>query len=132
MKIDDIDNAEERQTLQTLADSYINAWSATDVDARESFVKSVYADDAEFFSSENGDLRLQGHDAIAENIGHVNERDIQGHGLTIKHVGTFVNHHVAKVTWQMLAGDGEVALAGMNVLVLDDADKIAQDLIFVC
>ena len=37
-------------------------------------VTAVYAEDAEFFSSEDGELRLTGRDAIAENIGRVNER----------------------------------------------------------
>ena len=31
----------------------------------------------------------------------------------------------------MVTGTGEVALAGMNVLVLDSSSKIAQDYIFV-
>ncbi|KJF18627.1 nuclear transport factor 2 family protein [Acidithrix ferrooxidans] len=126
--VNDIDQQED---LRALADDYIKAWSATDANTRNDLVAEVYAEDAEFFSSEDGDLRLQGRTDIAENIGHVNERDIQGRGLAIKHMGTFVNHRVAKVTWQMVTNDGGVALAGMNVIVLNSSGKIAQDFIFI-
>jgi hypothetical protein len=68
---------------------------------------------------------------MAENIGDVNERDIQGRGLVINHTGTSVNHRVAKVTWQMVTNDGGVALTGTNVLVLNSSGQIAQDFIFI-
>ena len=91
----------------------------------------VYAEDAEFFSSEDGELRLQGRADIAENIGRVNERDIRGRGLAIEHTGTLVNHGVAKVTWRMVTADGGLALAGTNVLLIGGCGKIAQDFIFI-
>ena len=94
-------------------------------------VTAVYAEDAEFFSSEDGELRLTGRDAIAENIGRVNERDIQGHSLHIEHVGTSTNHRVTRVAWRMVTGDGGVALAGANILLIDDAGRIEQDYIFI-
>jgi hypothetical protein len=121
----------QQEDLRTLADDYIKAWSSTDADSRNELVAAVYAEDAEFFSSEDGDLRLQGRTDIAENIGHVNERDIQGRGLAIKRTGTFVNHRLAKVTWQMVTDDGGVALTGMNVLVINSSGRIAQDFIFI-
>lgn len=123
--------ADMDQRKDALAKDYIGAWSTTDASIRKVLVADVYADSAEFFSSEDGDLRLRGRTAIAENIAHVNERDIQGRGLTIKHTGTSVNHQVVKVTWQMVTGDGGIALAGMNVLVLEGSGRIARDYIFI-
>lgn len=118
-------------TIEALAATYIEAWSATDAATRERLVAAAYAEDAEFFSSEDGDLRLTGRRAIADNIGQVNERDIQGHGLHIVLTGTSLNHRMARVAWQMLTPDGQLALTGMDVLVLNDDGRIAQDHIFI-
>ena len=126
-----ISDVQRQQALRELASEYITAWSTTDGNVRTDLVARVYADQAEFFSSEDGDLRLQGREEIAANIGHVNERDIQGRGLAIEHRGTRVNHRAVTVTWDMLTRDGSVALTGMNVLMLDAAGKIAQDFIFI-
>lgn len=117
--------------IETLVACYLEAWSTTDSGVRERLVATVYAEDAEFFSSEDGDLRLTGRRAIADNIGRVNERDIKGRGLGIVPAGTSVNHRMARVAWQMVTPSGGVALAGMDVLVLDGDGRIAKDHIFI-
>jgi len=127
----DMSDAQRRQTIQTLANAYINAWSTTDAAVRRDLVARVYADEAEFFSAEDGNLRLQGRLDIAANIGQVNERDIQGHGLAIEHRATTINHRAVKVTWQMVSSEGGVALTGMNLLLLNSSGEIAQDFIFI-
>jgi hypothetical protein len=123
--------AGNRAEIDRLAERYIGVWSTADATRRGDLGSAVYAENAEFFSSEDGDLRLIGRRNILENIGKVNERDVQGHGLVVRHVGTSVNHRVVKVSWQMATAQGSVALEGMNLLVLDPAGKIAQDYIFI-
>jgi hypothetical protein len=123
--------AGNRAEIDRLAERYIGVWSTADATRRGDLGSAVYAENAEFFSSEDGDLRLIGRRNILENIGKVNERDVQGHGLVVRHVGTSVNHRVVKVSWQMATAQGGVALEGVNLLVLDPAGKIAQDYIFI-
>ena len=93
--------AGDRAEIDRLAERYIGVWSTADATRRDDLGSAVYAENAEFFSSEDGDLRLIGRRNILENIGKVNERDVQGHGLVVRHVGTSVNHRVVKVSWQM-------------------------------
>jgi methionine-rich copper-binding protein CopC len=118
-------------TASTLADAYIEAWATSDDARRKALVDQVYADDAEFFSAENGDLRLTGRDAIAANIGQVNARDIQGNGLRIVHTGTTLNQGLTRVSWQMVTPDDTVALQGMDVLLTDAQGRIRQDFILI-
>lgn len=117
-------------TIEALAATYMRR-DATDATTKSGWLRLAYAEDAEFFSSEDGDLRLTGRRAIADNIGQVNG-SIQGHGLHIVLTGTSLNHPgLARVAWQMLTPDGQLALTGMDVLVLNDDGRIAQDHIFI-
>jgi hypothetical protein len=118
---------------EAFARDYIAAWSTTADTERGRLVSQLYADDATFFAAEPGDeaIALHGPAAIAENIGRVNARDIRGHGLRIEMDGFAANHDGLRVAWRMVAGDGTVALTGMNLLLRDGAGKIARDYIFV-
>lgn len=118
-------------SIEALVADYIRAWSTPEASTRSALVSAVYAADADFFSAEDGDLRLTGRGPIAENIGQVNERDIQGNGLAIVHTGTTVNHRMVRVTWQMVTPDGTNVLSGMNVLVLNHPGQIVEDHIFI-
>lgn len=121
----------DTSTATALAETYIEAWATTDDATRRALVDRVYSEDAEFFSAEDGDLRLTGRHAIAANIGQVNVRDIQGNGLHIVHTGTAINHRLIRVSWQMATPDGTVALQGMDVLLTDDEGRIRQDFILI-
>ena len=118
---------------ETFVQEYIEAWSVTDDTERESLVAKLYAETATFYSSEPGDeaVDIHGHEAIAGNIKHVNERDIQGNGIRNQLVGFAINHDMVKVSWQMIAPNGAAVVDGTSVLLLDKDGKISRDYIFV-
>ena len=112
---------------------YIEAWSTKDDATRATLVRKVYAEDAYFYASEPNDvaIKIHGLAEITANIAHVNTRDIQGNGLTIETKKFDVNYDAVKVSWQMMTGDGNVAMTGMNILLRDTSGKILHDYIFI-
>ena len=115
------------------AEEYIQTWSVTDDTLRQGLIAKLYADNATFYAAEPGDeaIEVHGHEAIANNIKHVNERDIQGRGIRNQFVSFAVNHDMVKVSWRMLAPDDAIVANGSSVLLLDEAGVIVRDYIFI-
>ncbi len=112
---------------------YIAAWSTTDADERKQLIEKVYSTSAEFYANEPGDDAAEHHglEKIYENITQVNERLVVGNGLLTESTGYSENHSALRVTWQMKTPNGDVAMKGMNFLMLNDDGKIEKDFIFI-
>ena len=123
----------EKTNLEQLVKNYMEAWSTTDADLRKILIEKVYAPTADFYAAEPGDPAVEHHGAeeIFGNITQVNERLVVGNGLITESTGFSENHEVLKVTWDMKTPDGKVVMKGMNILLLDESGKIAQDYIFI-
>lgn len=117
--------------LETLVQNYIEAWSTTDAARRTAVIADIYAEDAAFYAlSPAGPVECHGHEEITSNIAQINERDVQGKGLTISLGGFTAHHDIVRVTWSM-AANGNTVMQGMDVLLLNEAGKIAKDYIFI-
>lgn len=120
-------------TNETFAQEYINLWNTIDDNQREEAVKTLYAADAVFYATQPDGKGMQaaGHEAIVGNIKTVNERDIQGKGVSNQLVSSAANHDVVKISWQMVTPDGTSVMNGASVLMCDEAGKIVKDYIFI-
>lgn len=119
--------------LDVLANHYIDAWSTTNGETRKSLISKVYSTEAEFYANEPGDEAIKhvGLDAIFQNISQVNDRLVTTNGLITKLISFSKNHDVLRVSWEMITTDGEIALKGMNLLLLSPTGKINKDYIFI-
>jgi hypothetical protein len=117
---------------ETFARDYIAAWSTEDDATRAKLVAELYAKDASFYAHEH-DVPVECHGIveITAYIKQVNVRLVQGAGLETKGTGFSANHAALKVSWQMLKGEGNVVMTGMNMLLRNQSGKIVQDYIFV-
>jgi hypothetical protein len=122
-----------KTNLVQFSKDYIEAWSTTDANERRKLIEKVYSTSAEFYANEPGDNAVEhlGLEKIYENITQVNERLVVGNGLITENTGYSKNHNTLRVTWQMKTPTREVAMKGMNFLILDKEGKIEKDYIFI-
>src|SRR5690554_1956901 len=123
----------EKEALRIFVNNYIQAWSTTNPEERKLLVEKVYTSFAEFYANEPEDdaVAHQGVNKIFENISQVNKRLVVGSSLITECTGYSENHNTVRVTWQMKAPDGNIAMKGMNFLQLNHSDKILKDYIFI-
>lgn len=127
-------NAKMTKTnLDQFTKDYIEAWSTKDSTERQKFIEKVYSTSSIFYANEPGDesVEHQGLEKIYENITQVNERLVIGNGLITESVGYSENHNTLRVNWQMKTPNGDIAMKGMNFLILDKSGKIEKDFIFI-
>lgn len=119
--------------LEQFAKDYIETWSTTNATERQELIEKIYSTSAEFYANEPGDEAVEHHglEKIYKNITQVNERLVVGNGLITESTGFSENHSTLRITWQMKTPNGEVAMKGMNFLILDQSGKIKKDFIFI-
>lgn len=116
----------------SFAHRYVSLWATIDADQRHQLIGDLYAEQAEFFTpDETDDINIIGREAIEANIAHVNERDVQGHGLKIEFRDAVTNNSLTRVRWTLIAPDGSTAAPGEDLLTFDEHDQIASDHIFI-
>ncbi len=122
-----------KTNFEHLANDYIKTWSTSNAKERQTLIEKVYSMSATFYANELGDdpVECHGWDKIYNNITQVNDRLVVGNSLKTERTGYSENHDTLRVTWQMKTPNGEVALKGMNFLVLNSAGKIEKDFIFI-
>ena len=123
----------EKMNVEQFVNHYIEAWSTQNTQLRNKLVKQVYSEQAEFYADEPGDEAVAycGLDEIYTNISQVNERLVVGNGLITESKDFSENHETVRIRWQMKKPDGEIALEGMNLLLLNENGKIEKDYIFI-
>lgn len=119
-------------TDDQFARRYVELWATEDPADRHRLADELYTEDAAFFApGDPEDIALAGRPAIEANIAHVNERDVQGHGLGVEFVGAITNNELTRISWRLVAPDGSTAAPGSDLLTLDDNGRIATDHIFI-
>lgn len=123
----------EKMNIEKFVIDYIEAWSTMDSLLRKQLVEKVYSEQAAFYANEPGDEAIEHHgiDAIYTNISQVNERLVVGNNLITESTGFSENHEALRVSWQMKTPNGEIALKGMNLLMLNESGEIKKDYIFI-
>ncbi len=110
----------------------IAAWSTQDSDQRRRLIEQLYAEDAEFYAEPGDDpVQRRGRTEIMDNITQVKRRVTQGVGLTTESTGFAENHDLLRVSWKMTAPDGNVAMAGMNLLIRNSDGVVVRDYILI-
>lgn len=123
----------KKMNVENFVADYIETWSTQNSKSRQQLVNKVYSEKAEFYADEPGDEAVKhfGLDAIFTNITQVNERLVIGNSLITESTGFSKNHKAIRVSWQMKTPTGEVAVKGMNLLILNESGKIKKDFIFI-
>lgn len=108
-------------TITTTIDTYLDAYLEPDTTKRVALIEQIFAAGAQIF------------DPPIEGAGHTGINDmfvaVQGQfaGHTFRRsTGVDTHHGIARYGWELVAGDGSVTLAGMDVAVVDDDGKLSR------
>ncbi|PYC85056.1 polyketide cyclase [Streptomyces tateyamensis] len=108
--------------LQQLAEQYLATWNATDADERRKLVEEFWAADASYTDPL---VEAVGRDAVHATIGAV-QTQFPGLVFTLGAAGVDAHHNLARFTWELApAGAAEALVIGFDVLVADEAGRIA-------
>lgn len=101
-------------------EGYFACWNATDPAARASAIERTWTDGARYVDPL---ADVTGHDGIAAMMTAVGEA-YPGH--TFRLAGPIDAHHdVARFAWDLVGGDGDVVISGLDAALFDDAGKLA-------
>jgi hypothetical protein len=134
------------KNLTELVDRYVAVWNEPDPERRRGMIHDLWADNATHLLQPPADIK-----ASAAAVGMVPVLEICGHQALEQRVtrahdqfvapGTFTFRSRAnperirdlvKLNWEMIRKeDGEVAAVGLELLFLDDRDRILTDYQFI-
>jgi len=107
--------------ITTTIDTYLEAYGETDTDRRLALIEKVFAAEAHVFDPP---IDGAGHIGINEMFTAV-QSQFAGHTFR-RSTGVDSHHGIGRYGWEMVAGDGSVTLAGMDVAVVNDAGKLTR------
>jgi hypothetical protein len=108
-------------TLETTIDTHLEAYLEPDADRRARLIEQVWAPEGHLFDPP---LDAQGHTAINELFETV-QGMFAGHSFR-RTTGIDSHHGIARYGWELVDGDGAVALSGMDVAVVAEDGRLAR------
>ena len=104
-----------------IVDTYLAAYNETDATARRALLERAFAADGVLVDPP---IDGSGRDGISEMMGMVHQQ-FPGHTFR-RSTGIDEHHAHVRYGWELLDGDGNVALAGMDVGLLDEAGQLVH------
>lgn len=105
----------------TTVDTYLAALSETNETVRTNLVREAWAEDGQFFDPL---LEASGHSAIGDLAVTVTEH-YPGHTFR-RTTGIDIHHGIIRFGWELVAEDGTVAVAGLDVGVLAEDGRLSR------
>jgi hypothetical protein len=112
--------------LAEFIDRYVSIWNERDAGARRRSIAALWAPDGATCYSQ---LDSRGYDAIEARVAGAHEKWVRDQGFVFRPRKSIVSHHnVLRFYWEMVpAGGGEVAAAGLIILILGPDGRIHSD-----
>lgn len=108
-------------TLQTTITNYLRLLNETDADRRATLAEAVWADDGRWIDPP---FEAEGPAAIADTIGGVQTQFL---GHTFRQASGIDTHHdLFRFAWELVAPDGSVAIAGIDVGQVADDGRLSR------
>lgn len=131
---------------QSLCETYVALWNEPDTEVRRQRIIELWADhgsqileppqevsDAATALGMTAALEAHGHDAIQARVTQAYEEFVAGGGQMFRSSGPVkCLGNIVKFKWEMLpATGGEIAGAGLEILLLDEDGRITTDYQFI-
>ena len=100
-------------TLTDVVDTYIDMWNEEDADRRAELIRTAWTDDARY---RDPLLEADGHAGLDEMVATV-QSHYPGHRFR-RTTGIDAHHDLARFGWELVAPDGVVFVAGVDVAAL--------------
>ena len=107
--------------LTSTIDTYLDAYGETDADRRRELIRQVWAEEGRLVDPP---LAAAGHDEIDGMFAAV-QGQFGGHRFR-RSTGIDAHHGVARYGWELVAPDGSVTLAGVDVADVDDGGRLVR------
>jgi hypothetical protein len=105
--------------VTTIVDTYLDMWNENDAAKRAELITTAWATDAHYVDPM---LEADGHDALSAMVEGVHA---QFPGHTFRRLsGVDAHHDRVRFAWDLVAPDGTVTVAGIDVGVIDAAGKL--------
>jgi hypothetical protein len=113
-------------TPNKLADRYVELWNEPDAAIRRQLVDELYAPDADYIMYRRDPFH--GRPAIADQITYTIDL-YRPMGFIFRSMHNATGHHnLVRFNWVMVSAEtGEMEMAGQDIVVLDDQDRIRSD-----
>jgi hypothetical protein len=108
-------------TATSTVDTYLAAYNETDAAIRQSLLEQAFAPDGRLVDPP---LTGVGRDGISEMMGMVHQQ-FPGHTFR-RSSGIDEHHDHLRYGWELIDAEGNVALAGMDVGLLDDRGRLVH------
>jgi len=108
-------------TTTATVDTYLAAYNETDATARDALLRAAFVADGRLVDPP---LSGEGREGISEMMGMVHQQ-FPGHTFR-RSTGVDEHHDHVRYGWELLDADGNVALAGMDVGLLDGAGRLVH------
>ena len=102
-------------------DTYLDAYGESDADRRAKLIEEVWAPDGHLIDPP---LDARGRDAIGQMAAAV-QGQFAGHTFR-RSTGIDAHHGFARYGWELVAADGSVALAGTDIMQVNDDGQIVR------
>jgi hypothetical protein len=115
---------------QELAERYVALWNEPDLAARRRAIAQLWTPDGVHYVKA---LEYRGHQALEERVLGAHDKNVRLGGNRFRAVrDAQVLRDVVEFHWEMLPAHGEQLLAvGLEVLMLDDQQRIVRDYQFI-
>ena len=108
-------------TIDAAIDTYLEAYGETDTTRRTALIERVFAPEAHVFDPP---IDGAGHAGINDMFAAV-QSQFGGHSFR-RSTGIDSHHGIARYGWELVAADGSVTLAGMDVAVVNEDGKLTR------
>jgi SnoaL-like domain len=105
--------------VTTIVDTYFAMWNETDPAARSKYIEQAWASDARYLDPL---LEADGHDGLSQMVDGVHAQ-FPGHRFR-RLSGVDVHHDRVRFAWDLVAPDGAVTVAGIDVGELTDDGRL--------
>jgi hypothetical protein len=135
------------ERTEALRDRYVAIWNEDDPKERRAHVRELWSDDARHLLQPPQEVREQaaalgfpaavlearGHDQLEERVARAHDEFVASGKFAFRARGDLMRvGDMVKFGWEMVDGaSGEVAGAGVEVLILDHDDRISLDYQFI-
>jgi hypothetical protein len=109
----------QTSTLTEIVDTYIDMWNEEDAGRRAVLIRAAWTSDARY---RDPLLEADGHEALSEMVATL-QGHYPGHRFS-RTSGVDTHHDVARFGWQLVAPDGAVFVAGVDVATVADDGRL--------
>jgi hypothetical protein len=108
-------------SIETTVDTYLAMWNETDPERRAETIRRAWVEDGRYVDPA---IEAEGHDGLSRMVAAVHAR-FPGHRFR-RTSGVDCHHDSVRFAWELVAPDGSITVAGIDVGRLAEDGRLQQ------